>query len=134
MIRGEELVSFRLPEDALRAVVAALGGPKKVGAAVFPDKSVDAAARSLLDCLNADRHEKLTLSQWLLILRLAREAGIHTGMQWIAGALGYDVTPVSPAEEVDRLALVVEQSTKTLSNALAALERLQRGAVGRSAE
>lgn len=34
--------------------------------------------------------------------------------------------PGTKAEEADRLALVVEQSTKTLSSALAALERLHR--------
>ena len=121
-----EMPFYDSPEDALRAVVAALGGPKKVGAALFPDKSVDAAGRSLLDCLNADRAEKLTLSQWLLILRMAREAGIHTAMHWIAGEVGYDAKPITKADEIDRLTAVIEQSSKTFASAVATLERIQR--------
>lgn len=117
------------PEQAMGALVAQLGGAKKVGHALFPDKSVDAAGRYLHDCLNVDRPEKLTLSQWLLILRMAREAGFHGGMQWLAAEAGYDAIPVSPREEADRLTLVIEQSTKTLSAALATMERLRRGPV-----
>jgi len=80
----------------------------------------------LLDCLNTSRPEKLELSQVLLVLRLARDADHHAPMQWLAGEVGYEEKPVTKAEEADRLALVVEQSTKTLSSALAALERLHR--------
>lgn len=121
-----ELPFFECAEDALRSAVQALGGAKVVGAKVYPDKSPDRAAQVLLDCLNTSRPEKLELSQVLLVLRLARDAGHHAPMQWLAGEVGYEAKPVTKAEEADRLALVVEQSTKTLSSALAALERLHR--------
>lgn len=62
---------FDSPEDALKAIIQQLGGIKKVGPLLFPDKSVDAAARYLLDCLNADRPEKLALTQVMMLLRLA---------------------------------------------------------------
>lgn len=121
-----ELPFYECPEDALRAAVQQLGGAKVVGALVFPDKSPDRAAQTLLDCLNAGRPEKLDLSQILLILRKARDAGFHGAMQWLASDVGYDARPITRAEEQDRLAAVVEQSTKTLASALSALERLQR--------
>jgi hypothetical protein len=123
-----EMPFFDSPEDALKAIVQQLGGIKKVGPKLFPDKSVDAAARYLLDCLNSDRSEKLSLSQIMMLLRLAHEAGYHTAYAWISGEVGYDVKPVTRGEEVDRLTTVIEQSTKTLATALSTLERLQRGA------
>ncbi len=119
---------FDSPEDALKAIIQQLGGIKKVGPLLFPDKSVDAAARYLLDCVNHDRQEKLALTQIMMLLRLAHEAGYHAAYAWLSGEIGYDIKPITRAEEVDRLTSVVEQSTKTLASALATLERLQRAA------
>lgn len=126
-----EMPFFESPEDALKAVIQQLGGIKRVGPKLFPDKTVDAAARYLLDCVNAERAEKLSLTQVMMLLRLAHEAGYHTAFTWLSGEIGYDVKPVTRAEEVDRLTSVVEQSTKTLASALATLERLQRGPASR---
>ncbi len=116
---------FEGPEDALREAVRALGGPKKVGPMLWPDKQIDAAARLLTDCLNCARNEKLELSQTLFILRAARDVGYHAAFLWLASEMGYDAKPVSPAEELDRLTSVVEQSTAALTSALAQLERVQ---------
>ncbi len=121
-----ELPFFDSAEDALRAAVQALGGAKQVGASLWPDKTPDQAARLLLDCLNPSRPEKLELSQIMRVLRLARDAGHHTAIQWLAEQMGYEVRPITKAEEVDRLTLVVEQSSRTLASAIAALERMQR--------
>lgn len=115
------------PEDALRAAVQALGGAKKVGHALWPDKSVDSAARLLLDCLNPSRAEKLDCSQQLLIFKLAKDAGFHAPFAWFANEIGYDVKPITKAEEMDRLTTVVEQASTTLANALKSLERIQNG-------
>lgn len=123
-----DLPVFDSPEDALKAAIQQMGGVKRVGPRLFPDKSVDSAARYLLDCVNPDRPEKLALTQIMLLLRLAHEAGYHTAYAWLSGEIGYDVQPVSRVEEVDRLTSVVEQSTRTLAAALATLERLHRGA------
>lgn len=121
-----ELPFFESAEDALRSAVQSLGGAKAVGAKVFPDKSPERAAQQLLDCLNTGRPEKLELSQVLMVLHMAREAGHHGPMYWLCGEVGYEARPITRAEEADRLTTVVEQSTKTLACALAALERLQR--------
>lgn len=119
-----ELPFFESPEDAVRAAVQALGGAKKVGAILWNDKGVDNASRLLLDCINASRAEKLEMSQVMLILRLAKDVGCHAPFAWMAAEIGYDVKPITKADEVDRLTTVVEQSTKTLSAALATLERI----------
>lgn len=113
------------PEDALRAAVQALGGAKKVGPMLWPDKSVDNAGRLLLDCLNPSRAEKLDFGQTMLIFKMAKEAGVHSAFAWFAGEIGYDVKPVTKAEEVDRLTTMVEQASTTLANALKSLERIQ---------
>lgn len=122
-----DLPFYESPEDALRAAVQALGGSKYVGVLLWRDKGVDNASRLLLDCLNTGRNEKLDMSQVLLILSLAKEVGCHSPFAWMAAEIGYDVKPITKAEEVDRLTTVVEQSTKTLAAALSALERIQRG-------
>lgn len=116
------------PEDALRAAVQALGGAKKVGPLLWPDKGVDNASRLLLDCINTSRAEKLELTQIMRIFALAKESGCHGPFAWFAGEVGYDTKPITKAEEVDRLTTVVEQSSKTLAAALATLERIQSGA------
>jgi hypothetical protein len=121
-----ELPFYEGPEDALRAAVQALGGAKKVGALLWPERTADAAGRLLLDCLNPARSEKLEMGQVLYILRQSREAGVHAPMQWFASECGYDAKPITRAEEADRAALAVENASRVLSGALAMLERVQR--------
>lgn len=121
-----EMPFYECPEDALKAAVQALGGAKAVGSKLWPDKSADTAGRLLSDCLNPFRSEKLELSQLMMIFRMAHEAGVHEAMLWICANSGYEARAVTRAEEVDRLTSVVEESSKTLSMALATLERLQR--------
>lgn len=124
-----EMPFYDSPEDALRAAVQALGGAKKVGGMLWPDKSADAASRQLMDCLNTGRNEKLDLSQVMFVLTQAKTVGCHSPFAWLAGQIGYDVKPITKFEEVDRLTTVVEQSAKTLASALATLERIQGGSV-----
>lgn len=120
-----DLPFYESPEDALKAAVQALGGAKQVGAALWPDKTPDAARTRLLDCLNTARTERLDVTELMFVLRLARDKGCHGPFCWLAAEVGYDARPVTKAEEVDRLASVVEQSARTLSSALATLEKLQ---------
>lgn len=58
--------------DALREVVQTLGGTKKVGVLMRPEKSADEAARWISDCLNPDRREKFDPEQVLWLLREGR--------------------------------------------------------------
>jgi len=121
-----EMPFFESPEQALEACVQHVGGAKAVGVMLWPDKTVDNARTYLLACLNADRPEKLSMSQMIMVFRLAKQAGYHAGFEFFAHECEYDARPITKAEEVDRLTSVVEQSSKTLSAALATLERIQR--------
>jgi hypothetical protein len=121
-----DLPIFESIEDALRASVQALGGTKQVGHMLWPDKSIDNAGKLVSDCLNPHRNERLEPSQLLLIFRKAREAGCYEPFRWFAAEAGYDASPITRAEEIDRVTLVIEQASKTLATATAALERIQR--------
>lgn len=88
------------PNKALEAVVTAMGGSKVVAPLLWPEKGVDEARRLLCDCLNDDRPAKLDFAQVLFILKMARRRGIHTGIEYISGHLGYSVpTPIDPEDE-----------------------------------
>jgi len=120
-----EMPFYESPEQALEACVQALGGAKKVGPMLWPDKGIDNARTYLLACLNSDRPEKLSYSQVMFIFREAKKIGFHAGFQWFAHQCEYDARPTTRAEEMDRLTAVIEQSSKTLASAMAVLERMQ---------
>lgn len=90
--------------DALREVVQALGGSKRVGQMLRPAKTADEGARWVLDCLNADRREHFSPEDVLLLLREGRRVGAHAGMTFMARDAGYaPPTPLDPADEAAQL-------------------------------
>lgn len=93
-------------EDALRTVVAASGGWKRVGAQLRPEweEKPEQAARWLQDCLNPDRAEKLSFDQFFQLLRLGRRANCHAAMNQITEEAGYmETRPVDPQSELNEL-------------------------------
>lgn len=114
-------------EEAMEEVIRAIGGRKAFAVELWPDKAPRDAHNLIDACLNPDRREKFSPSQILLIAKRGASVGCHALLYFMARECGYDVTPINPKKEVDRLTTVVEQSTKTLAVALATLERLQRG-------
>jgi hypothetical protein len=80
---------FEDVNDALRHAVQACGGAKVVGGRLWPDRSADAAARQLHDCINPDRPAHLTPEQLMMVFRLARERGEHAPLRWFCGSVGY---------------------------------------------
>lgn len=123
----QERLFYEDMSDALRAVVAVLGGNKVVGAKLWPEKAADAAGRLLADCLNAAKPEKLSPDQVLLLLRWGREAGCHAAMHFICGEVGYQATPLTPEAQRDRLADAILEGARTLDRALKAAGRLDQG-------
>ena len=90
--------------DALKTVVALLGGPKKVGPLLWPEKTVDAAAQLVRDCLNASRKERFDPEQMLFLLRTGREAGCHEAMYYLCDVIGYErPAPTDPEDELQRM-------------------------------
>ena len=112
--------------DALGTLVAALGGAKKVGLLLWPEKSADAAAGMLRDCLNPTRKERLTPEQTLFLLRLGRQAGCHVAMRYIASECGYTTPdPVEPADEMAELQRQYIEATKVLAAIAPKIDDLQ---------
>lgn len=110
---------------AMRHVVAAMGGAKAVGARMRPDMKPDHAARWVNDCLNADRREHFSPDHLLLLLRLAREAGVHTGMDFFTEDCGYRrPQPVEPQDAADALRREFIDSTKRLGELARRIETM----------
>lgn len=87
--------------DAFRHIVRTVG-PKETGVALFPKKEQDpsAAARYLADNLNPSRDEKLDLEQIMQLLRMGKEKGCHSAINFICDAIGYSrPTPIEPEDE-----------------------------------
>lgn len=113
--------------DALVHVVSGLGGYKKVGPVLRPELPVDQAAGWLRDCLNTQRREKLDPEQMVLLLKLARQAGIHAGMGFIAGECGYATpAPVEPDDEKAALMRTYIEIGKQITAVAARMERLMQ--------
>lgn len=111
--------------EALREAVKALGGAKKVGEKLKPEKLADEAGRWLSDCLNPDRREKLDPEQVMWILREARKVGCHTAMHFICDDTGYaKATPIEPEDEKARLQREFIEATKQQTRNVERLEQL----------
>lgn len=111
--------------EAVRAVVAALGGAKAVGSRMRPELPADDAGRWLSKCLDRDRAEKLDLDQLLLILKWGREADCHVAMHFIAEAAGYDEPkPANPEDEKARLQREFIAAQRQFQELAARMERI----------
>lgn len=112
--------------DALREVIHAIGGPKIVGERMFPDMPADHAASRIRDCLNADRRDRFTPDQVLMILRLGHQVRCHAGMVFMARELGYsDPVPVDPEDEVARLQRDFIEASKALVTMAGKIDQMQ---------
>lgn len=92
--------------DALRDLISALGGAKRIGPLMRPEKTIDEATRWILDCLNPDRREKFDPEQILWLLREGRTNGCHLAMEYVNRFCLYE--PPRPVNPEDRLALLLE--------------------------
>jgi hypothetical protein len=112
--------------DALREVVRACGGPKVVGCKLWPEKTPDAAARTLSDCLNDARAEKLSPDQVLLLARMGRERGCHAVVAFFASECGY-AAPVAIEPEDERAQLHREyiEAVKVLAVLSSRIDRIE---------
>ncbi len=101
-----ELALFSDWNDALDAVVHALGGYKKVGVLLRPElgSKPSSASQWLRDCLNQDRAERMNPDQVFMLLRLARAADYHAAKHWLDSELGYEQgRPLKPEDEAASL-------------------------------
>ena len=112
--------------DAARDAVRYAGGAKKVGQLMFPDKSVDAAARYLMDALNPARAERLSPSQVLHLMRLARASGFDGFAHYWMRESGYQApVPVQPETEAAVLSQKLERHMNEMKSMVSQLQRIQ---------
>lgn len=99
------LVQLELVQETVaeveRSLVAALGGAKDVGAALYPQKSPGTAQTRVLDCVNPDRdRHQFSDEELITLLKWARQKGYHAAFYWICDEIGYaHPTPVEPDDQ-----------------------------------
>jgi hypothetical protein len=117
------------PEDAVRSLVDALGGPKKVGAELWPVLPVADAGRRVTHCLDAERPEKLTLGELSFLLKWGREKGVHVAATFFMESAGYrKPEPLAPADERAELQRQFMAAVSIQADLVKRMERL--GGVG----
>lgn len=111
--------------DVVRSLVAALGGAKVIGPRLFPHKPAEAAARYLLDCLNPHRDHDIGVEGFVILLKWAREAGVHLGTHWLCDELGYTrPQPIEPEDQAAEILRRVDKAREELRTCLQQLDRL----------
>lgn len=115
---------FETINEALISCVKALGGSKQVGHKLWPEKTMEAAQRHLLACLNEDKPERLSPEQLLLLMRMARERGCHDVLRFMCADLGYaEPVPIDPKDELTEL---MRQANELRMLLLKSNERIER--------
>lgn len=116
---------FEDVNEAIKALVQFLGGPKKVGQLLRPELTLDGASTWLRDCMNPDRREKLSPEQLILLMRHGEAAGCHVLMSFVADSSGYEAPkPLDPADEMAELQKQFVASVEAQKTLLARMERL----------
>jgi len=119
-----------VPEDALRALVSALGGPKRVGHSLLPDLPMDDARRQVDGWCSRESKYKPSLTQLAWLLREGRKIQCHVLMGFLADDAGYTATPIGPRDELAELQRAFIQSVEAQKQLLERISRVQVRAAG----
>lgn len=113
--------------EALRTDVMALGGYKKVGLVLFPEKA-DKAGDYLSTCLNTARNEKLDPAQTLLVKKMAAQVGSYATKTFENQEC--NLAPperIEPEDELAKLQRMYIDSVETQKQITGRMERLFAG-------
>lgn len=117
----DEFESFN---QALIECVKVVGGSKVAGHKLWPEKTVDAAQRHLLACLNDDKPERLTPDHLLMLLRMARQKGCMVGIDYMLKQLS--CAPAQPIEPRDEMAELQRAFIESVNLQAKLAERIER--------
>jgi len=118
-------------EDALKAVVAKLGGAKLVAGRLWPESVTEVddlakAQQKLLNCLNPERQEKLSLSELSSVLRMAREIDAWDAIEHFSSVLGFRFEPITREDllrqQVIELRALLRQATQVIQRSSAVID------------
>jgi hypothetical protein len=112
--------------DALGSAVIASGGAKKVAALMWPALPPEIATARLRNGLNPEHAQKLCPLEVVRLGRLAKDAGDHSLMNYLAAEWGYSATPVDPEDQSDALRREVRDLLKAANQRLERIERMER--------
>ena len=110
--------------DAITDLVNQCGGVKKMGSLLWPEKTVRDAGSQLLNCLNPDHAQKLSLEQIDFLFDVARKETVHVVPQYIGNRYGYKVLPVEPEDEKAELQRKFIKAQESMSAITSRLEQL----------
>jgi hypothetical protein len=116
--------------DAIGADIAAAGGYKAVAGKLWPADPSGAA--KLRNCLNPDQPHKLCPEELLAIKKLAHESGATAIVDYEAAQLGYQVTWISPEDELERIERENNELLKALLKRQARADELKERAALRA--
>lgn len=121
----QTLLTPEIPEDALSDDIAALGGHWKVAKRLRPELDQKAARDWLLNCLNPNHKQNLTLGQIRLIVGWARAEG-HTSFCefWPTDNNMSRPVKIEPEDEKAKLQRQFVGAVGELSGMLARIEKL----------
>lgn len=89
-----------------------------------PRSRLKRAPRWLLACLNPVRDEKLSWQQAFMVMRRAKDVGVHVAMAYIAQTVGYaEPQPIEPEDEKAALQREFIQAGKTMQALFARMEQ-----------
>lgn len=90
--------------DVLEQAIHAMGGYKRVGFELWPDKGPLKAGQDLRDMCNPRHRLKLDLVDLFRLGDMARRQADHSIMAHVAKAMGYEVPkPTNPESEIPEL-------------------------------
>lgn len=96
--------SIRPLYDVLWEVIHALGGARKIGVRLRPDKTAKEAEHWLYNTLNPSRRERMSPEHVLWLLREGRKIGCHAVMDYLCRESGYAKTkPIDSDAELEEL-------------------------------
>ena len=113
--------------EAMQDLIHQLGGPKQVGPVLWPEKDVTDARNALLNCLNPEHQQKLSLEQIDLLLELGRRHNIHSVPKFISDRYDYRIEPITPEEKKNSLQSQFNQKVEEMENILRQFKTLNRG-------
>lgn len=110
--------------DAMRTVIQAAGGTKRVGGLMWADKAPQMAHTHLLNCLDRNRPEKMSPTQIVMLCKLGRQVGCHAVMTYLAVETGYSCSPIDPEDERAKLMREYIEAVRVSRSIADRLERL----------
>lgn len=110
--------------DAVKAVIDACGGPKKVGSELRPDLPADDAGEWLTRTLSDRRREVMAPQHVIALMQLGRRHNCDVLAAYLLDQSGYEPPrPIKIEAEAQR---VSAQLSDVLANVSRQMERLQR--------